>query len=209
MRELIDDVREITVDHDEKREILTVMCTGWDGTTHSARALSDGALRFLALAVLELDTENTGVICLEEPENGIHPECIPAMLSLLMDLAVDVEKPVGPDNPFRQVIINSHSPAIVARIPEGSLLVAELAEVIDRGTRFKAARFCALPDTWRQNAPEKPEMVAWDRLAPYLSPGAAKEPEPEFGEKERKKGAATHKERPDQHPLLPFLIVSE
>ncbi|HEX9080185.1 MAG TPA: AAA family ATPase, partial [Desulfuromonadaceae bacterium] len=208
MREFIGDFREIAVDHDEKREILTVTCTGWDGTTHTARALADGALRFLALAAMELDTENPGVICLEEPENGIHPDCIPAMLSLLMDLAVDVEKPVGADNPLRQVIVNTHSPAIVARIPEESLLIAELVELISQGMKFKAARFGALPDTWRQNAEEKPATAVREKLAPYLPPVVEKE-EPEQGEKERKREPAGQKGRPDQHPLLPFLIVSK
>ncbi len=209
MREFIGDIREIAVDHDEKREILTVTCTGWDGTTHTARALADGALRFLALAAMELDTENPGVICLEEPENGIHPNCIPAMLSLLMDLAMDVEKPVGPDNPLRQMIINTHSPAIVSKIPEESLLIAEFIEMIDRGMKFKAARFCAPPGTWRQNAEEKPATVTREELEPYLPPGADREQEPEPGDRERKKEPAGQKGRPDQHPLLPFLIVSE
>ena len=47
---------------------------------HAARALSDGTLRFLALAILELDLTPRGLLCFEEPENGIHPERIPAML---------------------------------------------------------------------------------------------------------------------------------
>ncbi len=209
LMEFTDDVREITIDHDEKREILTIMLTGRDGTTHSARALSDGVLRFLALAVVELDTQNPGVFCLEEPENGIHPESIAAILNLLQGIAVDVEKPVGPDNPLRQVIIITHSPAIVSLAPEESLLVAELVGMQKDGREFKSASFCPLIDTWRQKAPEKPATVGRERLASYLSPNAAREPEPEIDEKERKKGAAGPKERQDQHPLLPFLIVSE
>ncbi|HTP64110.1 MAG TPA: AAA family ATPase [Geobacteraceae bacterium] len=209
MREFVGDVREIAVDHDEKREILTVNCTAYDGTTHPARALSDGVLRFLALAVLELDTENPGAICLEEPENGIHPESIPAMLSLLQDIAVDVEKPVGADNPLRQVIINTHSPAVVAQILGESLLVADLAEMIAGGTKFRAARFCALPDTWRQNAEEKPATVSLEKLASYLPPGEDREEETVHGDRDRKKEPAEQRKRPDQHPLLPFLIVSE
>ena len=34
-----------------------------------------------------------------QPENGIHPKRIPAMLRLLQDIATDVDEPVGPDNP--------------------------------------------------------------------------------------------------------------
>jgi hypothetical protein len=38
---------------------------------------------------------------MEEPENGIHPERIGAMLTLLQDIAVDPTEPVGDDNPLR------------------------------------------------------------------------------------------------------------
>jgi len=89
--------------------LLTLNVTGGDGTVHPARALSDGTLRFLALTLLELDPEATGLLCLEEPENGIYPDRIPAMLRLLRDIATDTEEPLGDDNPLRQVIINTHS----------------------------------------------------------------------------------------------------
>jgi predicted ATPase len=211
--EFIDDVREITIDHDEKREILTIMLTGRDGTTHAARALSDGALRFLALAVLELDTQSPGVLCLEEPENGIHPDSIPAMLRLLQDIAVDVEKPVGPDNPLRQVIINTHSPAVVSRVPEESLLVAELAAMEKNGREFKATRFCSLADTWRQNDPEKPATVAKERLSAFFPPVVTPQPEIDYSVRERKKETGTRRdqqtERSDPHPFLPFPTTGE
>ena len=77
------------VDPDEKRELLTLYVTGKDRTPHAARSLSDGTLRFLALTVVELDPEAQGLLCLEEPENGIHPQRIPAMLRLLQDIATD------------------------------------------------------------------------------------------------------------------------
>jgi len=211
--EFIDDVREITIDHDEKREILTIMLTGRDGTTHAARALSDGALRFLALAVLELDRQSPGVLCLEEPENGIHPDSIPAMLRLLQDIAVDAEKPVGPDNPLRQVIINTHSPAVVSRVPEESLLVAELVGMEKNGREFKSARFCCLADTWRQNAPEKPATVAKERLSAFFPPVVTLQPEIDYSVRERKKEAGARRdqqaERSDPHPFLPFPATGE
>lgn len=170
LADLIDDVNSISVDSDEKRELLTVEVTGRDGTPHSARSLSDGTLRFLALAVLEMDPEATGIICLEEPENGIHPERIPAMLELLQDIAMDVDEPVGSDNPLRQVIINTHSPSVVAQIPDDSLLIAEPIETLLLGKRCKVVRFSTLPENWRLAAQEGVHAVARGKLLSYLNP---------------------------------------
>lgn len=167
--ELIDDVHEINVDRDEKRELLTLQVCGRDGTLHPARALSDGTLRFLALAVIELDSEFHGVLCLEEPENGIHPARIPAMLRLLQDIATDVSDPIGSDNPLRQVIVNTHSPAVVAQVPEDSLVMAEAKMVSQAGQRFKKLSFSCLPGTWRA-ATKEMDLISKGELLSYLSP---------------------------------------
>lgn len=214
LAELIDDVRDVDVDYDEKRESLTVMLTGRDGTPHPARSLSDGTLRFLALATLELDTESSGVICLEEPENGIHPERIPAMLDLLQDIATDTDNPVGPDNPLRQVIVNTHSPAVVAQIPDDSLLVAEITEMIKDGKRFKSARFSCLSDTWRENATasEKTNILSRGKLLSYLNPVEPVEETQYFAGSKKKSGEIRKKrviDRTDLQPCLPFLAVAE
>ncbi|HSV99235.1 MAG TPA: AAA family ATPase [Sedimentisphaerales bacterium] len=169
LAELIENVRTVSIDRDEKRELLTVYVTGADRTAHAARSLSDGTLRFLALAVLEQDPEVQGVLCLEEPENGIHPARIPAMIRLLQDIATDTSEPVGPDNPLRQVIVNTHSPSVFLQVPADSVLMALPAEIIHAGARFGGVRFCCIPDTWRSRAPESHTCTKGDFL-PYLSP---------------------------------------
>lgn len=205
LSELIDDVRKIDIDRDEKRELLTLRVTGADGTPYPARDLSDGTLRFLALAVLELNPEEQGVLCFEEPENGIHPERIPAMLRLLEDLATDVNQPIGPDNPLRQVIINTHSPAIVGEALDDSLLVAELKEMVCDGQRFKRVCFSCLPDTWRAKiATEKPNVVSKGKLLSYLNPISPKE---SMQDSEQKRLRVV--DRPDLQILLPFLSQSK
>ncbi len=153
---LIDDVREVGVDEDPQRELWTLYARGNNGTKHPARALSDGTLRFLALAVIELDPAAQGVLCLEEPENGIHPARIPAMLGLLKDIAVDVDLPIGPDNPLRQVIINTHSPAVVGQVDDDSLLFAKLSETVRNGERSPQVQFLGLPGTWRTTKGNEP-----------------------------------------------------
>ena len=58
LSELIIDVAYIDIDKDDKRELLTLMLRTRDNTTLPARALSDGTLRFLGLAILELDARS-------------------------------------------------------------------------------------------------------------------------------------------------------
>jgi predicted ATPase len=169
LAELIDDVYAVDIDRDEKRQLLTLEITDAEKTVHPARSLSDGTLRFLALAVLEQDSAGSGLICLEEPENGIHPKRIPAILQLLEDIAVDVEEPVGIDNPLRQVIVNTHSPVVVNQVNDDSLLVAELKESIRGQQRFKSVRFSWLPDTWRAQQPDvNVAPVAKGKVLAYL-----------------------------------------
>jgi len=173
---LIGDVSRVWVDRDDRREILTLQVIGKDGTEYPARSLSDGTLRFLALTVLELDTATKGVLCLEEPENGIHPERIPAMLQLLQDIAIDPNEHVDETNPLRQVIVNTHSPAVVSEVPDESLLVAELREDIKDGQRFNKVIFACLSDTWRTKDPEKPPLVSKGKLLAYLNPASPPQP---------------------------------
>ena len=171
LSELIGDVRRLRVQRDEKHETLTLCLSGADQTEHPARALSDGTLRFLALAVLELDTEASGVVCLEEPENGIHPDRIPAILRLLQDIASDVYEPIGPDNPLRQVIINTHSPSVVAAVPEDCLLLARSVETVLEKRRFNRVTFSAVSGTWRNRKPSSAQgIVRKADIMTYLNP---------------------------------------
>ncbi|MEZ4671913.1 MAG: AAA family ATPase [Anaerolineae bacterium] len=173
LSQLIEDVRHVWVDVDEKRQLYTLHMTDLGGTSHPARGLSDGTLRFIALSVLELDPREQGLICLEEPENGIYPKRIPAMLRLLKDIPTDPELIVDIDNPLRQVIINTHSPSVVQQVPDESLLVAELRNSLQNGRRFKKATFSYLPNTWRnkaqQNSDDLTNVVSKGTLLAYLT----------------------------------------
>lgn len=168
LSELIDDVYELYIDADKSRELLTLRITDRNGTNYPARSLSDGTLRFLALSVIALDPKTNGLIYMEEPENGIHPKRIPAMLRLLEDIACDAENPAGKDNPLRQVIFNTHSPDIVNLLPDNTLLVAELKEKVKDQSRFKGVWFSWLSNTWRAKADPSKHPIAKGELLNYL-----------------------------------------
>jgi predicted ATPase len=207
LAQFMDDAWEITVDHDEKRELLTVMLSKADGTQHPARSLSDGTLRFLAIALLELDRESPGLLCLEEPENGINPDRIRMLTDILQEIAVDVCAPLGPDNPLRQVIINTHSPLVIAQVPDDSLLVAELSETMKDGLCFKSARFSCLPNTWRHTAQVNISIIDRERLSSYRDPIQQQAPEQHIKETRTKASGAPRRsdETVDQmQPNLPY-----
>ncbi|HMV69601.1 MAG TPA: AAA family ATPase [Myxococcota bacterium] len=146
LRRLNEHVEALRVDRDRARNqlVLQARTAGIDGWL-GPRALSDGTLRFLALVVLHLDPEAKGVIALEEPENGIHPTRVPALVDLLRSMAVDPRYPVDEDNPLRQVILNTHSPDVVRQLARDEVLW------VDRVTGPDSARVSvrALAATWR------------------------------------------------------------
>jgi predicted ATPase len=170
LSELVENVQRIRVDIDEKRQLFNVIMTDHQGTEHVAGVLSDGTLRFLALIIMEADPKGRRLLCLEEPENGMHPLRIPAMVRLIEELAVDPTLEVDVDNPLRQIIINTHSPSVVAFVEYDALLVARGAHV-RRGEREEVRLVLEhLPETWRQqSAPSVPTVSRSDLLA-WLAP---------------------------------------
>ena len=72
-------VRALRVARDDVRQLLTLELEETPGMYLRANSISDGTLRFLALAVLAEVSETTGLYCMEEPENGIHPAKLAAM----------------------------------------------------------------------------------------------------------------------------------
>ncbi|WP_395143479.1 AAA family ATPase [Armatimonas sp.] len=139
--ELTGEIKEIQVQRHDPTEKIWIKVKDPDGTWHNARTLSDGTLRFLALTVLWLDPEATGVFCIEEPENGIHPSKIPALMRLLRDIS---------KKPGCQVIVNTHSPLLVAQAPADDVVVASSVSSMDRqGNEFTKVKFSGLKGTWR------------------------------------------------------------
>jgi len=148
-------VERVLVEVDQVREVFTLFLQERGGLRLPARALSEGTLRFLALCVLLEDHNFTGLICMEEPENGIHPANLPAMLDLVKDLAVDPSEPPDDTNPFRQVIVNTHSPGVVQLCSTDDLLLAEVKQQITPdGGITRALALLPYADSWRATGPK-------------------------------------------------------
>ncbi len=169
LSDLLPDIVAVSVDADEKRAVKTVLLTMKDRETYTASSLSDGTLRFLALAALTLDPEFGGLLCMEEPENGIHPSRIPQMLNLVRSLSEEVESDSDATTTpsIRQLIINTHSPLVVAELRDDELLFAETLKI--KGKAF--VNFKSLSDTWRQSMSNTKgaELITRGEIMAYLS----------------------------------------
>lgn len=76
--------------------------------------LSDGTLRILSLTLLPYLSRQPAILVTEEPENGIHPRAIEAVLQSLSSMYDS------------QVWVSSHSPVVLARAKLEQLMCARL-----------------------------------------------------------------------------------
>jgi predicted ATPase len=85
-----------------------------DKRIFTAQALSDTALRQVALSILRHDPQIHETICIEEPENGIQPRDLHELARFLHDTATDFADPERADEPLRQIIVTTHSPLFIS-----------------------------------------------------------------------------------------------
>ena len=171
LAQLIDDVDKLTVRDEPQYRTLTLDVRSRGGTFHPARSLSDGTLRFLVLAALSIDPQVGGIICLEEPENGIHPERIPVIVRLLRNIAVDPGYAVGPDNPLRQVMVNTHSPDVMQALDPNELVYIDSADIDRSGGRGHVAVVSVPAKSWRSKMDGQVMTLGAGRMEAYAADG--------------------------------------
>lgn len=113
LQSFIPDFVEVDVIDDKENKQYVVVLKDVDGKQYTSRVLSEGTLRILTLCVLWQDSKHKGLLCFEEPENGIHPFRLRDMALLLKDLSTDF---MESDTPLRQVVINTHSTVFVGEM---------------------------------------------------------------------------------------------
>ena len=96
------------------------------GSAVPATRLSDGTLRFLALLSILCHPKPPPLICIEEPELGLHPDIIPAIARLLKSASERA-----------QLIVTTHSEALVDELDEAPESVVVCERYPETGTEFK------------------------------------------------------------------------
>jgi predicted ATPase len=81
-----------------------------------ATRLSDGTIRFIALLAMLLRADTASVICIEEPELGLHPDALDLIAELLVEASTKC-----------QILVTTHSDTLVSALTDhaDSVLVCE------------------------------------------------------------------------------------
>jgi predicted ATPase len=88
--------------------------------------LSDGTLKFLCLLAVLLEREPPPLICIEEPEVGLHPEAIQIVVEALVEASQRT-----------QIVVTTHSEALIDALSERPEDVLITERDADNGTQFR------------------------------------------------------------------------
>jgi hypothetical protein len=90
----------------------------------------------LALLALLYDSRHRGLVCFEEPENGIHPFRLGLMIERLRELLANPSGDEGDmDESLSQMLLNSHSPVVLSHLLEGEMVFADIVTAINPRTK--------------------------------------------------------------------------
>ncbi|GAB0114296.1 AAA family ATPase [Acidisoma sp. C75] len=119
---LIPQVKSVRVLDDPKSREYAFSVEVRDGISFSSRVISDGTIRLLALLTVIDDPNRQGILCFEEPENGVHEGRIPDLINLLREAT----KAQDEDGDYFQVLLNTHSPAVMRALQPEEVLFADM-----------------------------------------------------------------------------------
>lgn len=154
---LVPGLLNVEIEEDKTRELYVIHANTQDGSRFSSRTLSDGTLRLLALITLANDPEYRGVLCFEEPENGVHPFRVMQMVELLRSLTTDFTDESEAGWPLRQLLVNTHSPLLTAQLDDTELLFAYMPTRIDPADGGTATRVTRIVPVRRELLPDPQE----------------------------------------------------
>jgi predicted ATPase len=126
---------EIQNDPNQKQYSFNLQFVG--GLSFSSRVISDGTLRLLALLAVLNDPDRRGTLCFEEPENGVHEGRVPMLVEFLRNAVNVSAKPLVPRF---QVLLNTHSPKVMAALHDHEIVAADNIVSVDPATRIRSVK---------------------------------------------------------------------
>ena len=134
---LIPSVRRLKIRNDMNERQYSFSLEFDGDLDFSSRVISDGTLRLLALLAILNDPDRRGTLCFEEPENGVHEGRVPMLVEFLRG-AANVSTDL--DAPSFQVLLNTHSPKVMAALHNREIVAADSVVSIDPASRIRSTR---------------------------------------------------------------------
>ena len=134
LRAVYEDVERISVNLDGGTVQTYIYERGLSSPIPAAR-LSDGTLRYLCLLTILYHPTPPPLICLEEPEIGLHPDLISGLAEMLKEASQRT-----------QIIVTTHSDLLVSKFSDTPEAVV-VCERTPTGTTLKRLEAAAL-ETW-------------------------------------------------------------
>lgn len=169
---LVPGVQALSIIEDKAKKEYRIDVQMQDGFHFASRVLSDGTLRILALITLMHDPQERGLVCFEEPENGVHPFRLRQVIDMLRALATNLtEREVPPREPLKQLLLNSHSPVVLKYLEASQMLFADVvSRAADRDSGngpVRCTRLRPVLDEFMFN--DRDATVTRDYVDKYLS----------------------------------------
>jgi predicted ATPase len=174
IQNILPNILSIRIDEDKARQQFVLYAKSTDGREFSSRVLSEGTLRIMLLCALKYDERHSGLLCFEEPENGIHPFRMKNMMRLLKELSTRFDSEEETDLPLRQIMINTHSPLLVKEYFEnekeyrGLFYYAHLVTYVNSNNKcaYKITKLNPVQTGYTKDL--FPEMLPTDRALTHL-----------------------------------------
>lgn len=170
---LVPGISGVRIREDEAERQWQVLIETRTGAEYSSRVASDGTLRLLALLTALSDPRFGGLVCFEEPENGVHPGRIRPLIEHLRGLVEGEEIDSADSAPLLQLILTTHSPVVVAALAPGEGFFFESATSLDgsgeAGDVVTRARMVRREVQQTLNPTEVGHLVTHGEVARYLA----------------------------------------
>ena len=138
---LISGVTGVDVEEDELNRRYRIQIRAAGGHPFSSQVVSDGTLRILALLTMLHDPKHAGLVCFEEPENGIHPARLEALIRVLRKMVTRADtEPADGRVPLSQMLLNSHSPVVLSHLSSAEMVLADTVTTLDPVARQRVRR---------------------------------------------------------------------
>jgi predicted ATPase len=88
--------------------------------------MSDGTLKFLCLLAVLLDPQPPPLVCIEEPELGLHPDALRVVADALVEASSKM-----------QLVVTTHSEALVSALSSDPEAIVVVERDFDNSTQFR------------------------------------------------------------------------